>query len=93
MVAAALLKMNYPSPLDATFGPSPLPPCRTPNPPAWDPATLAGAVAAHKADGERLHLEILDQERKQKEAAECAESNRHASLYRARQEEPSRKME
>ena len=60
----------------------------------WDgPAgDLAEAEAAHKMASERMHQAIKAQERDMREAAERAEAARHASLYRARQEELSRKM-
>ena len=93
MVAAALLKMNYSSPLDFSSGPSPMPSRCAPYPVALVSVALADAVAAHKAKGERLRLAMLDHERRQREVAERAETDRPVSLYRTMQEEPSRKMQ
>ena len=92
MVATSILKINFPSLLDITFEPSPLSPCGRLNPMAWDQAALAEAVVAHMAEGERFRIAMLDHERSQKKAAERENADRHASLYRTRQEELSRKM-
>ena len=54
---------------------------------------LAEAEAVHKADGERLQLAIHAQGKAMHEVAERAKAARHASLYRARQEELIRKMQ
>ena len=53
----------------------------------------AEAIDAHKAEEERLRLAMLDQERSQKGAPKCAETDHHASLYPVRQKELSRKMQ
>jgi hypothetical protein len=58
----------------------------------WDPHSLAAAEAAHKAEGERLRLDRMEQERYQKEVAERAEAARQALPYRAREEKLSREM-
>jgi hypothetical protein len=49
-----------------------------------DPSTLAEAVEAHKAEGERLCQAAMAHPRIQKEGAEHAETARHASMYRAK---------
>ena len=65
MVAATLWKMNYTSPLDHTLRSLPLPPRSTPTKGPRDLVALAEAEAAHKAEDERLHQAMLDQERNQ----------------------------
>ena len=60
--------------------------------PKWDPFTLEQEEVAHRAEGERLRLARLEKECVQKEATERAEASRLAALYRARQEELSKKM-
>jgi hypothetical protein len=53
MLTATFLKMNYTSPSDRPLGSFSQTPRGTPNPMPLDPATLAEAVAAHKAEGVR----------------------------------------
>ena len=84
VVAASPINANYTFPLDRSSRSSSELPRGTSNPLPLDPDALAVAVAAHKAEGERLRLALLDQERIQKEATERVEATRHASMYRDR---------
>jgi anti-sigma factor RsiW len=58
----------------------------------WDPQGLVAAEAAQKAEGERICQARLDRERYMRETTEREEAARHASLYRARQEELNKKL-
>ena len=66
IVAAALQKMNYSSPLDSLRQPSPIMPYNPLPTQQWDLVTLEQAEAAHMAEGERLRLAKLQAERIQK---------------------------
>ena len=92
-MATVLANMNYSPTLLLPFKHAPLATASTLGPHLWDSKDLAEAEAAHKAEGERMQQAMHAHDNAKKKAAERAEVARHVSLYKARQEEPGRKMQ